>query len=479
MPAERRWREAMPEKRNASLLLELACWRLEREKLLREGAEAALEDLDSRRLDVFITYDGPVAALRQRNLTVGHYDGTVATGSILLRDVDALCSLHGVKRVCLAARVFLHIDRSIPEIKANALRSNAPPYVGSGGGPAYTGKGVLIGVIDDALYERHLSFTHPNPNVRPQDRKTRIIAIWDQISAPSGPGQASPPPPFNRGTLWTEAQINGVLAVGAAGFNTIKVSSEDDHGTHVTGIAAGNGALRDNQFAPFTFVGVAPEADLAFCNAAQLTSNSANIVDAMNFIFKLAEDRGQPCVINMSFGTHEGARDGSSDLERAIDRALTDQDGEPRPRRAVVVAAGNEGDMRRHARKLMAAGGQLVFRMFVAEVKYPSGLTTKPRPAGDRIIGYDNLVIWYAGAASIEIRITPPGGPPEPPMFVGAGGIQVTPRVRRCRLRRAGSRQRQELHHDPAVRAREAGRVEVRAAGDGGRRDTRRHLGGP
>ncbi len=420
--------KSMPEKRNARLLLELACWHSERQRLLREGNESALADLDGRRLSVFVTYEGPIDALHECNLVIGHYDGTVATGSIAHHDVDALCNVRGVTRVSLAAPVYLHIDRSMPEIKANLLRSNAPPYTGSGGNPAYTGKGVLIGVIDDAIYERHLSFTHPNPNARPQDRKTRIVAIWDQIAQPIA-GQTPPPPPFVGGTYWTESQINSVLAAGPAGVSVIKVSSAVDHGTHVTGIAAGNGSLRDNQFAPYTFVGVAPEADIAFCNAAQLTSNTARIVDAMNFIFKLAEDRGQPCVINMSFGTHEGARDGSSDLERAIDRVLTGADGEPRPGRAVVVAAGNEADMRRHSRKIMSPGGQLVFRMFVAETTYPNGLTTMPRPAGNPIIGYDYIVIWYAGEASIEIRVTPPGGPPEPPMFVGTGGVQVTPRV--------------------------------------------------
>jgi subtilisin family serine protease len=413
------------ERCDADLLLELAKWKFDRENITAAGdPQEVIDELNSRRVDVFVTYTGDVRALQDSPLAIGHYDGIVATGTIPLAEIENLQRLDGVTHISLAAKVHLPIDRSIPEIKANLLRTNAPPYTASVGPQAYTGKGVLIGIIDDSIYERHQSFIKPNPD--PKTQKTRIIGIWDQITPPdTSKGQISPPG-FNYGTFWDETAINRVLAAGMSGFGAIRLASTVDHGSHVTGIAAGNGFIKDNQFARYTFVGVAPEADIIFCNAAAYEASGASVADAMKFIFGLAEERSQPCVINMSFGTHEGARDGSSDLERAIDRALLDSNGDPVPGRAVVVSAGNDADMRRHSRKLISAGGKLVFRLQVGEVTFPNGLRTKPRPENDKLLSYDKMYIWYSGTASIQIRVTPPGAAPDPAGFVKAGEIKVS-----------------------------------------------------
>jgi subtilisin family serine protease len=416
------------DKCSPELLLEIATWRMTRAKLVAQGKSSqAIGELDSVQISVFVTYSGELGALGACNFSLGHHDGTVATGKIAISDIETLESLQGVIRINLAARIHPHLDRSIPEIKANLLRSNAPPYVAASGPQAYTGKGVLVGIIDDAINERHPSFIKPNAD--PKVKLTRIVAIWDQITNPDATKGQTSPPGYSYGTFWDEASINAVLASGAAGLGAINLASQIDHGSHVTGIAAGNGAIKDNQFALYTFVGVAPEADIVFCNSAQLSTSSA-ASDAMNFIFDLASKRGQPCVINMSFGTNEGARDGSSDLEQAIDRALLDPtSGEPIPGRAVVVAAGNEADMRRHSRKSMDANGSLIFRLDVGQITFPNGLKTQPRPAGDTVIGFDKIYIWYDGAADNQIRVTAPGATPDPAGFVKPGQIVVNPAV--------------------------------------------------
>jgi subtilisin family serine protease len=420
------------DKCNADLLLEIERWKFDREQLVADGAsQEALDELDAKVVDLFVTFAGDPAALEDSAFTLSFYDGTDATGSIALRDMDELRAIEGVARISLAPRVAPHLNLSIPAMKADKVRSNAPPYKSSSGPRAYTGKGVLIGVIDDSIYEQHGTFLRPDPD--PKVRKTRIVAIWDHMGRANPARGLGPPPPFKQGVLWTESEINKVLAGGATAAGEIRVSSLIGHGTHVAGIAAGNGRQHEAQVPPFTLVGVAPEADIAFTNAIQYEQSGASVADAVQFIFALAAARNQPCVINMSFGTHEGARDGSSVLERAIDRALTGPDGQPLPGRAVVVAAGNEAEQRRHSRKKIAAGGKLTFRMRVAEVPFPGWPALKPRPAWDddsiHVLSYDKIYIWYAGAASIEIRITPPGGPPDPPTFVGRGEVKTSRKV--------------------------------------------------
>ncbi len=418
----------MADQCNADLLLELARWEFDREQLIAEAApQEAIDEVDARRVHVFVSFTGDASALEEANLTVGHYDDSVATGSILLRHLAALQAVPGVERINLGARLNLHIDRSMPEVKVNAVRSKAPPYVATVGPRPYTGKGVLIGVIDDSIYERHPSFIKPSPN--PQTKLTRFVGIWDMASTPDPAKAQKSPPGFKYGVFWDEAAINRTLAAGVRGFSMIPLASLYDHGSHVTGIAAGNGAIKEPNFAPYTFVGVAPEADIAFTNAAQYDWSGVGIGDSVKFIFALAAERGQPCVINMSFGTHEGARDGSADVERAIDRALLDSNGQPVPGRAVVASAGNEGAAHRHSRKLISPGGKLVFRLNEVDIPFPKKKHSLPRPEGDRMFGFDRIYIWYSGSAAIDIRVTPPGGPPDPPAFVKPGDVKISKSV--------------------------------------------------
>ena len=131
----------------------------------------------------------------------------------------------------------------------------------------------------------------------------------------------------------------------------------------------------------------------------------------------------------MSFGTHEGARDGSSDLERAIDRALLSKSGDPLPGRAVVVAAGNEAGLRRHARKTLPANGQTTFRFTLEEFDYPNGARAIARPQGNTIVGHDRIYIWYSDPASVEIKVTPPSGVAEPADWTTFGDVRLTSRV--------------------------------------------------
>ncbi len=347
------------------------------------------------RTDVFVTTHGSIEVLVAAGLNLGYFDGTVATGSVRVADIDELAAVDGVEWVAMSARTQLLIDKSMKEIGATELRSPAPPYTDDGA-PGWTGDGVLVGVIDDMISEFHLTFI--KPNTTPQ--LTRIVAIWDQKLDATGPQN---PPGFNYGNFFDEASINDALKRHDLG--KINLTATFDHGSHVTGIAAGNGALKDGPAAPFTFVGVAPEADIAVTNAA-IAPSSRRASDAVNFLFNLAAERGQPCVINMSFGTHEGARDGSSELERAIDRALHDANGHPIPGRAVVVAAGNEADEARHGRKKVSANGMITFTLNFAPIVFPNGVKL------EKDVTNDYLHIWYDGSASLNIRITPPRGAP-------------------------------------------------------------------
>ena len=166
-----------------------------------------------------------------------------------------------------------------------------------------TGRGVLVGIIDTGI-----DFSHP---AFQSDGSTRIVNYLDQ----------------DTGDEFDQANIDAGNADGS-----IDVIG---HGTHVAGIAAGNGAGSPSE----KWHGIAHKADLAI---VKTTFHTADIAVAVKHIFDVAAARKQPCVVNLSLGGHFGAHDGSSVVERMID----DLSGNGR---VVVVSAGNEGGAAIHA----------------------------------------------------------------------------------------------------------------------------------
>ena len=110
----------------------------------------------------------------------------------------------------------------------------------------------------------------------------------------------------------------------------MKETDSDGHGTHVAGIAAGNGSSSASGY-----IGVAPDADIIF---VKTTFQDADIIDGITYIRQKAAAAGEPFVINLSLGSQDGAHDGTDPMDIDIDTVLAATSGS-----AIVVAAGNEG----------------------------------------------------------------------------------------------------------------------------------------
>ena len=123
------------------------------------------------------------------------------------------------------------------------------------------------------------------------------------------------------------------------------------------GIAAGDGSVAGSGRPPFTFLGVAPEADLVVVANTRGAAagqrglgDSADTLDAARYMLDLAEALGRPIVINQSQGDNLGPHDGTSLLERGLDNMLGGNG------RAMVKSAGNEGNRNRHASGALQLG---------------------------------------------------------------------------------------------------------------------------
>lgn len=183
----------------------------------------------------------------------------------------------------------------------------------------YKGTGVIVGIVDDGIYFQHEDFKKPNGD-------TRIRFLWDMTSP-----DINSPAPYNYGREWNEIEINSGSCTHVERVNAFS------HGTHVCGIAAGNGRALNK------FAGMAPESDIVFVAFDFNRPFLSTIVDGFDYIYKKADAMGKPCVINASLGTYIGSHDGTDFAAQLIDALLGERGG-----RALVCSAGNAGQQKFH-----------------------------------------------------------------------------------------------------------------------------------
>jgi subtilisin family serine protease len=199
-------------------------------------------------------------------------------------------------------------DTAIVRHKINLVHN------GIGLDTSYTGKGVIIGIVDQGLDFNHPDFKHSNG-------QTRVLRYWDHTV-----NSATPPLPYGYGSLCNSSSINNGTCTS--------LETGTAHGTTVSGIATGN--ARANQ----KHKGAAPEADIIVVETNFNFQNwTLSIADACDYIFKVADSLGKPAVINLSLGSYLGSHDALDPAGEYIDSLLEAKGG-----RIIVCAAGNSGN---------------------------------------------------------------------------------------------------------------------------------------
>lgn len=214
----------------------------------------------------------------------------------------------------------------------------------------FTGKGVVVGIID-------IGFQNDNPNFYNNDGTGyRIKRFWDQ-----GNNSGTKPTGYTYGTEYSIT-------------SQIQSAKNDDgtHGTHVAGISSGSGFTTPN----LKFAGMAPESDLVFVSIkyandtlggsalGDLVVANPTILDAYKYVFDYAKSQQKPAVCNLSWGMHAGPHDGNSLFDKAVE-SLTGRG------KLVVGANGNDGGNEMHALFDNAADTQYTFMFDRSRNDYP------------------------------------------------------------------------------------------------------------
>jgi subtilisin family serine protease len=257
-------------------------------------------------MDVFLEWEGGRAAgaLAASGGRILLEEGHLVLARLPVSRIADLAASPGVRAMSASRRWSTALDSSRARTRTRDV------HQGGGALPQpYTGSGVYVGVLDSGL-----DYTHPDFRLSPSD--SRVHALFDYSQGTSGaecrPGQLD---------SLTCPQIDGTGGHG--------------HGTHVMGIAAGNGALSSD------YVGMAPQADLLFVKGMRDAQGGggfedADIVQGVAWMLNRALSAGKPIAVNLSLGSQLGAHDGTSLQEQFLSAFAG-------PGRIIVAAAGNSG----------------------------------------------------------------------------------------------------------------------------------------
>lgn len=273
---------------------------------------------------------------------------------------------------------------NVTNMEASCITSvqNNPPY-------ELTGEGVLLGIIDSGINYAH-------PDFRNADGTTRIAYLWDQTIT------GNPPEGFLNGTEYTREQINEALSKPTRTQQLAVVPSEDiiGHGTHVAGIAGGNGRGGGIK-------GVAPQAEFIIVKLGQPDFEgfvrNVEIMLAVRYILERATMLGKPVAINISIGMNTGPHDGNALIEQFLDDSAT------RWKNNIVVGSGNEGNTDNHTEGRVTQGEEARFEFQI----------------GENVTQF-NLSVWKSFIDEFEFQIIDPAGRQTPRLIYATGPVQYS-----------------------------------------------------
>ena len=256
------------------------------------------------------------------------------------------------------------------------------------------GSGIITAIIDSGIDYAHPDFCNA-------DGTTRILELWDQ----------------SLDRIFTQAEINEALQAPSSQERYQLVPSRDlsGHGTHVAGIAAGNGRASNGQYR-----GVAPQSSLLIVKLGISDPDgfprTTELMRAVDYVLQKAFSWQMPVAINLSFGNNYGSHDGASLLETYLDNVSSYW------KSCIVTGTGNEGASRIHTSGTFLTNTSRpsisdTFKMPASNIsRAPAAVTSgqfSPAVIPFSVSDYEsglNLQLWKSYSDEIEVTLRHPSG---------------------------------------------------------------------
>lgn len=268
--------------------------------------------------------------LRALDIKIGSKSGNIWTAFVPLENMEAFTRVSGIKYIDVDHPVGMDMDSAKIATRVDSVHAgiNLPQ--------AYTGNGVVVGIIDIGF-----DYTHPGVFDTTYSR-FRLKRVWEQKSI------GTPPTGFSFGNEMTDSTTI---------FNAQTDNAGQSHGAHVSGIAVGSGFGTTNGD-NVKYRGMAFESDIVYVGILPdlnhwLNTGLTDFADGMNYIFDYADSQGKPAVANLSWGPPIGPHDGLGLFSQACDNMTG-------PGKIFSISAGNNRGKKVHLQKTFTPTDTLV-----------------------------------------------------------------------------------------------------------------------
>ena len=239
----------------------------------------------------------------------------LVTATIPAQSLEALAEEDAIRYIEMGTPLYPQLDVAHIETGMNLVHAGMDQTT-----RPFLGKDVIVGIVDYGFQYTHPAFFNSDGTT------SRIERVWEQETS--------------MGTK-PEGYTYGKEYVYYSDLEKQKYDSQVDnigHGMHVAGIAVGS----NNQYT-CGFSGVAPESRIVLVSY-RMNQVSTSLANAVEYIFKYADEVGRPAVINMSLGQQTGPHDGTSTLDKVLDELQG-------PGRIICGAVGNDAKRKIHMMK--------------------------------------------------------------------------------------------------------------------------------
>lgn len=322
---------------------------------------------NDRRWDLIVKYTGSLSRLETLEIGVTELFNGYAVLNVPESLIARLSEIEEIEYIEKPKRLFFAVEQGRRASCITAAQTNTNGLFGDG---------VLVGVIDSGIDYSH-------PDFRNEDGSTRILNLWDQSIA-----GGTPPQGYRIGSEYNSEQINEALNAENEAERYRIVPSRDlsGHGTHVAGIAAGNGRASNGRYK-----GVASQSSLIIVKLGNPLPDSfprtTELMQSIDYVIRKALEYQQPIALNISFGNTYGSHDGSSLLETYIDSMASIW------KNSICIGTGNEGAAGGHTAGTLVQGRE--HRIELAVVEYETAFSVQ---------------IWKSYVDEIDILIEAPSG---------------------------------------------------------------------